>query len=387
MPGRSIAGHRPWPSRTRALPFAFRRPGPVRTRRTSPTQAWGDYVRMRSFSRSSPGSLSMKNYVRILAGPLLVLTVVAGALWLLHYELREYELQDFLDSLARIPASVLWSAVGLTCLNYVILIGYDLLGVTYLGQKMHWAKVAFGSFLGCAVGNNLGNLLGGSTVRYRLYSAWGLTAVDIVRMVLILSVTFWIGLFAISGVMFIWRPVGIPLVPCTCPSRPRVRWTSLLLGLAVGYLRAVLAGAQRRETGEMGVFATPARTLAAAISCRDDGFDGGCGRAVRAVAFVGRSRLFFVPDDLLAGVDCHADHAGPWRNWRLGIADRRALKPHGSSRCDGGAAGLPRDLLSVSVGDRFVHAGSARSWPCIRITRAVRFPCWGDGPPSSHRAC
>ena len=54
------------------------------------------------------------------------------------------------------------------------------------------------------------SLLGGSTVRYRLYSAWGLTAVDIVRMVLVLSVTFWIGLFAISGVMFIWRPVAVP---------------------------------------------------------------------------------------------------------------------------------------------------------------------------------
>jgi phosphatidylglycerol lysyltransferase len=177
----------------------------------------------------------MKNYLRMLAGPLLVLAVVAGAFWLLHDELREYKLQDFLDSLAKIPASALWAAIGLTCLNYVILIGYDLLGVTYLGQTMHWARVAFGSFLGCAVGNNLGNLLGGSTVRYRLYSAWGLTAIDIVRLVLVLSVTFWIGLFAIAGLMFIWRPVNIPGA-LHLPLSTTQPLGIVLSGLALSYL-------------------------------------------------------------------------------------------------------------------------------------------------------
>jgi phosphatidylglycerol lysyltransferase len=183
----------------------------------------------------------MKNYVRILAGPLLVLVVLSGALWLLHHELRDYELKDFLNSLANIPSSVLWTAIGLTCLNYLILMGYDLLGVTYLGQKIPWPRVAFGSFLGCAVGNNLGNLLGGSTVRYRLYSAWGLSAVDIVRLVLILTVTFWIGLFAVAGAMFIWQPIAIPNVLHLPISTTRPLGV-ILIALAGGYLLLCILG-------------------------------------------------------------------------------------------------------------------------------------------------
>jgi phosphatidylglycerol lysyltransferase len=183
----------------------------------------------------------MKNYVRLLAGPLLVLAVLSGALWLLHHELRDYELRDFLNSLATIPSAVLWTAIGLTCLNYLILMGYDLLGVTYLGQKIPWPRVAFGSFLGCAVGNNLGTLLGGSTVRYRLYSAWGLSAADIVRLVLILTVTFWIGLFGVAGVMFIWQPVTIPgaLHLPISTTRPL---GMVLVTLAGGYLLLCILG-------------------------------------------------------------------------------------------------------------------------------------------------
>ncbi len=152
----------------------------------------------------------MKKYLRTIAGPLFVLAMLVGALWLLHNELKQYHLRDFLDGLAKIPAAHLWLAVALTVLNYLILIGYDILGVKYIGQSLHLAKVALGSFLGYAVGNNFGTLFGGSTIRYRLYSSWGLSAVDIVKLVLIVGVSFWIGVFALAGFVFIWEPLPIP---------------------------------------------------------------------------------------------------------------------------------------------------------------------------------
>ncbi len=152
----------------------------------------------------------MKNRVGRIVGPLLILAMLVGALWLLHKELKQYHLNDFMDGLKKIPATHLLLAVGLTVLNYVILIGYDILGVRYIGHKLHLAKIALGSFLGYAVGNNFGTLFGGSTIRYRLYSSWGLSAVDILKLVLIVSVSFWIGVFALAGFVFVREPIAIP---------------------------------------------------------------------------------------------------------------------------------------------------------------------------------
>ncbi len=174
-------------------------------------------------------------YVRAFAGPMFVLSMLRVALWLLHRELRDYHLRDFVNSLAEIPVSKLWLAVGLTILSYVLLIGYDLLGIRYIRHPMSFSRIALASFLGYAVGNNFGNLLGGSSIRLRLYTAWGLSAVEIVQLVLILSVTFWIGLFAISGFVFLVFPLPIP-ARLHLPVALTLPLGFVLACLAVGYL-------------------------------------------------------------------------------------------------------------------------------------------------------
>jgi uncharacterized membrane protein YbhN (UPF0104 family) len=177
----------------------------------------------------------MMKYVRAFAGPVFVVCMLAAALWLLHYELRAYHWQNIVQSLAGIRTTSLWWAVGLTMLNYVILIGYDWLAIWYIRHPMSFPRIALASFLGYAVGNNFGTLLGGSTIRARLYTAWGLSAVEIVKLVLILGVTFWIGLFALSGVVFIVDPLPIP-DRLHVPVASTVPLGVMLGGLAIGYL-------------------------------------------------------------------------------------------------------------------------------------------------------
>ncbi len=177
----------------------------------------------------------MRKYLLAAAGPLLVLVILVAALIMLHHELRQYHLRDFLDGLAAIPAARVWLAVILTLLNYVILIGYDMLGVRYVGQSLHVAKVALGSLLGYAVGNNFGTLLGGSTIRYRLYSSWGLSGVDIVKLVLIIGLSFWIGVFGLAGFVFLWEPLPIP-TQLHLPMSTTRPLGVVLMGLALSYL-------------------------------------------------------------------------------------------------------------------------------------------------------
>ncbi len=153
---------------------------------------------------------SIKERIRAWAGPVFVLVMLVAALLLLHVELRTHTLQDFLDELKKIPIGYLILAVLLTILNYAILVCYDWLGIWYIRHPMRFNRVALASFLGYAVGNNFGLLFGGSTIRYRLYSSWGLSTSDIVRLLFILAITFWIGLFALSGFVFLINPLPVP---------------------------------------------------------------------------------------------------------------------------------------------------------------------------------
>lgn len=166
--------------------------------------------------------------------PVLMAAVCFAALGLLRRELREYGPADIVAGFRMIPLSSLGFAVALTVLNYLILVGYDLLGTRYIRHPLETRRVALASFLGHAVGNSLGALLGGAAVRYRLYSAWGLSGREIVKLVLLLSVTFWIGLFGLAGLAFLVAPTPVP-------ERLKIPWEStfplglLLSGVALVY--------------------------------------------------------------------------------------------------------------------------------------------------------
>ncbi len=141
-----------------------------------------------------------------------MLVMFVAALWFLHLELQKYSLEEFKQGLLRIPAWNLVLAILFTLLNYAILVCYDWLGIWYIRHPMKFGRVALASFLGYSVGNNFGLLFGGSTIRYRLYSTWGLSAAEIVKLLFILAISFWIGLFALSGVVFLIEPLPIPAV-------------------------------------------------------------------------------------------------------------------------------------------------------------------------------
>src|SRR5262249_57473571 len=57
----------------------------------------------------------------------------------------------------------------------------------------------------------VGGVVGGS-VRYRLYNAWRLTAVEIAKVIAFCTISFWLGFVLLGGTFFIIAP---PLVPAT----------------------------------------------------------------------------------------------------------------------------------------------------------------------------
>ena len=153
----------------------------------------------------------MKKKLLHSVGLIFSLTLFAAALLTIHYELKEYRLEDILYHMDKIPAGSLWLAILLTILNYVILTGYDLLAFRYIRHPLQYGRIAIASFISYSISNNMGVLiLSGAPVRYRLYSAWGLSAFDIAKIVVFCSLTLWMGFFTLGGFIFLIDPFTIP---------------------------------------------------------------------------------------------------------------------------------------------------------------------------------
>jgi phosphatidylglycerol lysyltransferase len=194
---------------------------------------------------------------RGLVEPVVTLLVCALALWLLHRQLAKVYWQEVVDNFALIPGWRVTAASVLTAFNYLILIGYDWLALAAIHRRLSWAKVSLASYTGFVCSYNFGSLLGGVSVRYRVYSGWGLSAMEVARMAVSLAVTFWIGLAALIGVVFVVWPLPLPTelhLPIDT-TRP-IGLGGLVVALA--YLGPSVWNSLRRRTGEGAAAPAPA---------------------------------------------------------------------------------------------------------------------------------
>jgi phosphatidylglycerol lysyltransferase len=117
---------------------------------------------------------------------------------------------------------------------------YDHLAIRYIKSPMSIAKVTLASFISYAFSNTVGlSLLTSGSIRYRLYSSWGLPAERIAQLVAFTVLTFWLGIGAISSVIFILEPASIPILKYI-PIHSTRSIGYLLALLVVSYLLLVL---------------------------------------------------------------------------------------------------------------------------------------------------
>jgi len=99
-------------------------------------------------------------------GPLLVVAVFMAAVWFLYRELKHYHYRDIRNAIGAIPTWRLLASLGLTIVNYVVLIGYDYLAMHAIRHPLSLGKISLASFTGFVTSYNFGALLGGTSVRY-----------------------------------------------------------------------------------------------------------------------------------------------------------------------------------------------------------------------------
>ncbi|MFY3744804.1 bifunctional lysylphosphatidylglycerol flippase/synthetase MprF [Anaeromyxobacter sp. Red801] len=193
-------------------------------------------------------------WLRRAALVLLPVALLGAAAWTLHAELRGLHLHQVERELSALPAALLALAAGLTALDYLLLSAYDVLALRYAGRRLPYTRVVFTSFVSYAFGNNVGfALLSSGSVRFRLYSQWGLSALEITRVVAFTAAQLWAGLLPIAGVALL---SGLPV--------PLPGWAAHALGAAALAITAsyVVAAARGTTLSVKGVrFALPSLPL------------------------------------------------------------------------------------------------------------------------------
>jgi uncharacterized membrane protein YbhN (UPF0104 family) len=193
---------------------------------------------------------------------LLGLGLFGLSLWTLRQELQHYSPTQIWQALTTIPQIQIWLALGLTGLNYTVFTGYDTLAARYAGCPLPYRRTALAAVLSTAVSNSVGlALLSGSAIRYRLYAAWGVAPVEIAQIIAFCQIGFWLGLFAVGSLMFLSRPVVIPVL-LHLPFRSVQSVGVLFLAGLLAYLLWTL---QRRRALQIAGFTLPHLPLRLAL--------------------------------------------------------------------------------------------------------------------------
>jgi phosphatidylglycerol lysyltransferase len=143
--------------------------------------------------------------------PLVSASLFVLALHVLFRELHNYNYRDVVKYFQQIPGLRLALAVASSLMSYLMLTFYDVLGLRYAGHALPYGKIAFTSYTGYAFSNSIGySFLSGGAIRYRFYSAWGLSTLEIAKVIVFCFVTALLGYFTVAGIAFTIEGESIP---------------------------------------------------------------------------------------------------------------------------------------------------------------------------------
>ncbi len=131
------------------------------------------------------------------------------ALWLIHHQLRNYHYHDIVLQIRQVPYHKLVLGLLFAVLSYSVLTVYDFLALRYINQPLAYSRIALVSFIGYAFSYNA-TVVSGGAAKYRIYSSWGITAIDIGKVVAFCGMTFWLGFLTVGGFVFLLQPLNIP---------------------------------------------------------------------------------------------------------------------------------------------------------------------------------
>src|SRR5207245_3449493 len=134
-------------------------------------------------------------------GVVISITVIGIACYVLYHMLRGIDVAEVIDAIKGTEPSQIALAALFVAAGYFTLTFYDWFAVRAIGRTdVPYRVNALAAFTSYSIGHNVGaSVFTGGAVRYRIYSAWGLNAIDVAKICFLAGLTFWLGNAAVLG--------------------------------------------------------------------------------------------------------------------------------------------------------------------------------------------
>ncbi|MGH6683959.1 MAG: lysylphosphatidylglycerol synthase domain-containing protein [Pseudolabrys sp.] len=152
-----------------------------------------------------------KNFGWNRIGVLLSLTIIAVAVVVLIHMLHDTDVDEVIAALKAIEKRNIAAAAVFVACGYFTLTFYDLFALRTVGHKeIPYRIAALSGFTSYSIGHNIGaTVFTGGAVRYRIYSAHGLDAIEVAKICFIAGLTFWLGNATVLGLGVSYTPQAL----------------------------------------------------------------------------------------------------------------------------------------------------------------------------------
>src|SRR6516164_1529597 len=134
--------------------------------------------------------------------------IVAFAITTLVRTLKGIDTSVILTALTEIPRDHIGLAALCVFFAFCTLTFYDFFALRTIGKKhVPYRIAALSSFTSYSIGHNIGaTVFTGGAIRFRIYSDYGLNAIDVAKICFLSGLTFWLGNLVVLGVGMTYHP-------------------------------------------------------------------------------------------------------------------------------------------------------------------------------------
>jgi uncharacterized membrane protein YbhN (UPF0104 family) len=181
------------------------------------------------------------------------LFIIAFAITTLVRTLKGVHGEVILTALTEIPTSHIALAALCVVGAFCTLTFYDFFALRTIGKKhVPYRIAALSSFTSYSIGHNIGaTVFTGGAIRFRIYSDYGLNAIDVAKICFLSGLTFWLGNTFVLGIGMILHPSAASAMDQLPEAINRLIGFGGV-GAIFAYLAWIAFGENRRELGQNG---------------------------------------------------------------------------------------------------------------------------------------
>jgi uncharacterized membrane protein YbhN (UPF0104 family) len=170
-------------------------------------------------------------------GIVISITIIVIAAVVLWRMLRGISIHEVIEALRATPTRDVVLAGLFVAAGYFTLTFYDLFALRTIGHgEIPYRIAALAGFTSYSIGHNIGaSVVTGGAVRYRIYSAWGLGAIDVAKICFVAGLTFWLGNATVLGLGILYKPAAATAIDQLPAWLNRVI-AIMILGVLAAYL-------------------------------------------------------------------------------------------------------------------------------------------------------